>query len=224
MLPSNARLIYDNPLRSDNDVDDFRMEGEAKVTFPEGKMRMENVLDPALGQQSNFVFWCSEIFPENIAVSWEFRPLREPGLAILFFGAAGMKGEDLFDPKLNVREGIYKQYHHGDINAYHVGYFRRRYEVERQFHTCNMRKSYGFNLVCQGADPIPDVEDIQEPYQILLTKKNGNIKFFINELPIFDWQDDGETWGPLIGSGRIGFRQMAPLIAEYADFKVYELE
>ncbi|MDP5274783.1 DUF1961 family protein [Chengkuizengella axinellae] len=225
MLPTNARLIYENPLQSETDVAGFKMEGEAQVTFPEGKMRMENLLDPSLGQESNFVYWCPESFPENIAISWEFKPLREPGLAILFFGAAGMNGEDLFDSKLKVRKGMYRQYHHGDIHAYHVSYFRRRYkDVDRKFHTCNLRKSYGFHLVCQGADPIPSCEDVQEPYQLLLLKRNGNIKFYINELLIFDWQDDGETWGPLIKGGRIGFRQMAPLIAEYADFKVYEIE
>jgi len=32
-----------------------------------------------------------------------------------------------------------------------------------------------------------------------------------------------KTYGPLLEDGKIGFRQMAPLVAEYANLKVYEL-
>nr|WP_322786734.1 hypothetical protein [Paenibacillus alginolyticus] len=32
------------------------MEGQAVVSFPLNRMRMENKLDPMLGQQSNFVY------------------------------------------------------------------------------------------------------------------------------------------------------------------------
>jgi hypothetical protein len=35
---------------------------------------------------------------------------------------------------------------------------------------------------------------------------------------------DGKSHGPLLGGGKIGFRQMAPLIAEYANFRVRALE
>lgn len=112
-------------------------------------------------------------------------------------------------------------YHHGDINAYHISYFRRRWPEERAFHLCNLRKSYGFHMVAQGADPLPPVEDAQGPYQIGVVKDGSVISFFINQLLIFSWQDDGDTYGPVLEEGKLGFRQMAPLIAEYADLKVY---
>ena len=75
---------------------------------------------------------------------------------MMFFAAQGRNGENLFDPQLQKRTGEYIQYHHGDINAFHVSYFRRKEPDERAFHTCNLRKSYGFYLVCQGADPAAD--------------------------------------------------------------------
>lgn len=154
---------------------------------------MENKLDPSIGQASNFVYGCPEPFPADIAVEWEFWPIREPGRCMLFFAAAGRNGEELFDEHLPERSGEYQQYHSGAINTLHVSYFRRRYPEERAFHTCNLRKSYGAHLVCQGADPIPDVED------------------------------DGVNYGSHLGEGKIGFRQMAPLVGEYANFNVYEL-
>lgn len=222
-VPVQREKIYYNPLAADKDVSGFRMEGEAAVSFPNGRMRMENKLDPAEGQSSNFVFWCPETFPADIAVTWDFWPVREPGLCMLFFSAAGRNGEDLFAPHLAPRSGPYEHYHSGEINALHVSYFRRRYPEERAFHTCNLRKSYGAHLVCQGADPIPDVYDAKGPYCLELTKFGADITFSVNGLTVFRWTDDGQTYGPLLGGGKLGFRQMAPLIGEYANLTVYDL-
>ncbi len=216
-----GKLLYENPLATQKDVAGFRMEGQALVHFPAGRMRLENRLDPALGQKSNFLFWCPQDFPPDVAITWEFYPLREPGLCMLFFSAGGKKGEDLFDAALAKRTGEYQQYHHGDINAFHMSYFRRRYESERAFHLCNLRKSYGFHMVTQGADPIPSVADAKSPYRIKLIKRKKEVAFFINGLPVLRYLDDGKTYGPLLQGGKIGFRQMAPLVAEYSNLKVY---
>ena len=143
-------LIYENPLASEADVKDFVMEGSASVYFENGKMRMKNNLSADMGQKSNFVFWCPVDFPSDVEIEWRFRPIEEPGLCILFFSAKGINGEDLFDPSLAPRDGQYNLYHSGDINAYHVSYFRRKWDEERSFHTCNLRKSKGFHLVTQG--------------------------------------------------------------------------
>ncbi|MBP1963344.1 DUF1961 family protein [Paenibacillus aceris] len=220
---SLEELIYHNPLAEENDVRDFKMEGQAAASFPRNRMRLENKLDPSLGQASNFVYWCPVEFPDNIAITWDFWPIYEPGLCILFFAARGIHGEDLFDSRLSARTGMYDQYHHGDINAFHVSYFRRKYEEERSFHTCNLRKSYGFHLVSQGGDPIPSVVDARGPYRMKLLKWGNEILFAINEMTVFHWIDDGKTFGKLLGGGKIGFRQMAPLIAEYANLKVYAI-
>ena len=215
-------ILYENPLKDPTDVVGFALEGDAAVTFPQGRMRMENCRDPEEGQAANFVYWCPEDFPADISVSWDFWPIREPGLCILFSSALGANGESIFDPGLAVRKGEYKQYHSSDINALHVSYFRRKYEEERAFHTCNLRKSHGFHLVCQGADPLPSVGDARPPYHIHMVKYADHVVFSINALQLFDWVDDGETYGPLLAGGKIGFRQMAPLIGEYANLVVRE--
>jgi len=185
---------------------------------------MENRRDPGEGQAANFVYWCHEGFPSDIAVSWDFWPVREPGLCILFFSATGSNGQDLFDSSLAERKGEYRQYHSSDINALHVSYFRRKALDERAFQTCNMRKSNGFHLVCQGADPLPSVADADPPYRVQVMKCEDHVIFTINDLQIFDWIDDGETYGPRLGGGKIGFRQMAPLIGEYANLVVQRVE
>ena len=230
-------VLYQNPLATPADVAAFRMEGPGAVSFPGGRMRIESTQDPgpdsdqAANQRANLVFWCPEVFPDNIRISWEFTPVREPGLAILFFAAAGKDGKDLFDPSLAPRCGPYEQYHHGDIDALHISYFRRRYAQERALHLCNLRKSHGFHMVAQGADPIPPVRDAAGPYLLTLEKTGPEVTFRIRgvnawqpELEVLRWTDDGATYGPVLGAGRIGFRQMAPLVADYANLQVCTLE
>lgn len=223
-------VIYENPLASENDVKDFVMEGDAKVTFPNGKMRLEGNLDPSLGQASNYVYWCDKKLPDSVAIEWEFMPLSDDGLAIMFFSADGQNGKDLFDASLAKRTGEYKQYHSSDINAFHVSYYRHSTADESGFRVCNLRKSAGFNMVAQGADPLPPYEAAQAPYKMKIIKDKDVVQFFIQdtktgiELMPFEFIDDGKTYSDLLEGGYIGFRQKTPLVAEYSNLKVYSLE
>ena len=45
----------------------------------------------------------------------------------------------------------------------------------------------------------------------------------IDELEVFRFEDNGESYGPLLEGGKIGFRQLAPFIGEYANLKVFQL-
>ena len=218
-----SKLIYSNPLSSESDVKDFILEGSADISFVEGKMRMANILSPEEGQKANYVLWCPEVFPADVEISWSFRPIKEPGLAMMFFSAMGRNGKPITDPSLAERTGEYPLYHHGDINAFHVSYFRRKEKDEREFHTCNLRKSYGFYLVAQGGDPIPDAVDAAPSYRIKIRKEGADVRFSINDLELFAFHDDGKTYGPLLTGGSIGFRQLAPMIGEYSDLEVCAL-
>lgn len=151
---------------------------------------------------------------------------------MLFFGAAAADStpeassgdSSIFSPSLTRRTGAYPQYHSSDIRTLHISYFRRRWEDERAFHTCNLRKSPGFHLVAQGADPLSPVVDAGGAfYRIEVVKDEQSIEFSVNGFPLFKWVDeDGET-GPVVGGGSIGFRQMAPLVAQYRNLEVWGL-
>lgn len=217
------QLIYENLFEDESSLKDFVMEGKAKVRAEGGCLSMENALPRENGQKANYVLWCRQNFPSDIEIAWDFKPIRQPGLCILFFAAKGRNGEDIFAPSLSKRDGQYPEYHHGDINAFHVSYFRRKEDDERAFHTCNLRKSYGFHLVAQGADPIPDLPDGDRYYHLCLIKKDNCISFSVNDLEVFHFKDDGKTYGPCLGGGKIGFRQLAPLSAQYRNFKVFAI-
>ena len=178
--------------------------------------------DAEFGDHAHWTFWCPVEFPDRIRISWEFLPLEEPGLAMLFFAAAGQGGPDLFSPDLARRApAIYPQYHSGDIDALHVSYFRHKYASERAFRTCNLRKSAGFELVAQGADPLPPAEDAGG----LLPPGSGQGRpagglCHQRAAPV---RVDG-----LLGQGPrrrpyLGFRQMAPLRAAYRNLVVEKL-
>ena len=218
---ARGALIYENALSSPEAMEDFMLEGKALIGFPDGRLRLENAESAQLGQKANYVLWCKKEFPADFLLEIDFRPVREPGLAMLFFAASGRGGRDLFDPSLAPRTGEYIQYHHGDIDAFHLSFFRRKEKDERAFHTCNLRKSYGFYLVAQGADPIPDVADAEGFYALSLLKKGADIQFAINDLEVLFFHDDGAQFGPLLGGGRVGLRQLAPMIGEYANLRVY---
>ena len=38
------KLIYENALSCEEDIRDFTLEGSARLSFPEGKLRMENAI------------------------------------------------------------------------------------------------------------------------------------------------------------------------------------
>ena len=54
-------------------------------------------------------------------------------------------------------------------------------------------------------------------------KEGSRVSFSINNLTIYSFTDDGKSFGEELGSGYIGFRQMAPLVAEYSNLKVFQL-
>ncbi|KAH8897327.1 DUF1961-domain-containing protein [Thozetella sp. PMI_491] len=220
-----GKPIYRNPLNSAESVADWVAEGPVQATSALSGDAVE--LKSSGGLDDHFTFWCPELFPDRVKITWEFSAIEEPGLAMFFFGASSVAGEGIFDfdKGIKPRTGAYPQYHSSDIRTLHVSYFRRRWEDERAFHTCNLRKSPGFHLVSQGADPLPPVVDTKGAfYKIEVIKDGSRVQFSIEGLKLFEWNDDGKSTGPIVGGGRIGFRQMSPLVARYRNLEVWELD
>lgn len=217
----SSDLLHSNPLAGPADVSGWMAEGPLSLGNHNGALELSGSLDDEeFGDHAHWTFWCPEEFPDGIRISWEFLPLAEPGLAMLFLSALGHGGRDLFSADLAPRTGYYPQYHSGDIDALHVSYFRHKYESERAFRTCNLRKSAGFELVAQGADPLPPAGDAVDFYRMEVLKDGPRVAFSINGLPLIEWSDRSDK---VLGGGRVGFRQMAPLKAAYRNFTVEKI-
>lgn len=209
---------YLNPLRSLSDLDGWVAEGPHHVETGDDGLVFSSEGDDT----AHWVLWCPEVFTDRVRITWEFSPRSEPGLAMLFFGATSVSGGDVLDHGLASRSGVYAQYHSSDIRTLHASYFRRRFPEERAFHLANLRKSPGAHLVVQGADPLPSVEDADGFYRMEVVKDGADVSMSVNALPLWHWHDDGST-GPRAMSGRIGFRQMSPLVACYRNLAVVDL-
>lgn len=218
-----GETLYTNPLNSLTCLKDFIEEGQIEKSIENDSVVLGSPtnLNPD-DDGSHWVLWNKQTFPSNIIIEYDFKPLKEAGLCMLFFSASGEEGKDLFDKSLKERDGRYPQYHSSDINTYHLSYFRRKWNDERSFHTCNLRKSSGFHLVEQAPDPIPSTEDVEDYYHLKIMKYEGIIQFFINDLFIFEYVDDGVTFGDVLQDGKIGFRQMAPLKGAYKNLVISE--
>lgn len=217
-------MTYRNPLAEPADLAGWVAEGPVGMRHQDGGTVLFSTADDeelaaqGRGDDAHFTLWCPEVFDADVEISWDFQPLAGAGLAMVFFGATGAAGEDLFDPALAERTGFYPQYHSGDIATLHISYLRRKWASERRLRTCNMRKSPGFRLVAQGADPLPGPEEAEGHYRIRIRKQANQVQFAIEDLTLFTYIDPD----PLAG-GRIGFRQMAPLVAHYRNLEVHSL-
>lgn len=188
----------------------------------DGTVLSSSADEAVAGDGAHWTLWRPVPVGADVRVSVGFTPLTDEGLAMVFIGAAGVDGQDLFDPALAPRTGRYPQYHSSDLRALHVSFYRRKWPTERRFHTCNLRKAPGFHLVAQGADPLPAPADADGPYRVELLKRGPHLRFSIDGVVLLDWTDDARN-GPVVGAGHLGFRQMAPLRARWTDLVVEEL-
>jgi hypothetical protein len=216
--------VYRNPLVYAEDLQGWVAEGPVGTAHAGGGTELFSTADlealeaAGRGDHAHVTFWCPEVFAADVEIAWDVRPLSGRGLAMLFFAATGTRGRDLFDPALPARTGYYPQYHSGEVSTLHVSYLRAKWPSERRFRTCNLRRSPGFRLVAQGADPLPDAVDADGWYRVRVRKAGPEVSFSVDDLELFRWHDP-EPLGP----GRIGFRQMAPLRARYRDLEVTPL-
>jgi hypothetical protein len=172
-------------------------------------------------ETDHFVYWLKRDFPANVRIAWEFRYAakeRNPeGLAILFFSAAGVGGEDLFDAKLQRREGIFERYYDGDIHCFHTSYLA----LGRG--TSNLRKNKGFHLPVSGPDLL-DKGGAERWQRVEVIKDGGLVELRVNGEVSFSWVDDGKQFGARIGGGKLGFRQQNNLLyGDYRNLCVYRI-
>jgi hypothetical protein len=163
--------------------------------------------------------WCPENFPENFIAEWDVQIVSKYGLCIVFFAANGDNGKSIFDPSLAKRNGIFKQYHSGDINSYHISYYAATPLGVRSM--ANMRKNKGFYLVANGPTGIEYGD--KSVHKIKLIKEGGHTQLAVNGKKIIDFTDDGKTYDSIWKSGKIGLRQMKWTKAKYRNFKVYSI-
>ena len=213
-----GKLLYEADFSGPESVDGWVLEGPGVVDFEDGWKIMRSTKPD--GPNGHVVHWAPVDFPKNFVAEWDFQLLSEDGLCIVFMAAKGRGGEDLFDPSLQAREGIFGRYVKGDIDNYHISYYADTPLNPRR--TTNLRKNHGLNLVASGPVGVPPNSD--QIHRITLVRTGSRIQLAVDGEKIIDYTDDGVSHGPVLGEGKIGLRQMQWTRGRYRDFKVYGIK
>lgn len=215
-----GELLYESALDSSAATAGWVMEGPGIVEYADGWMRMRSELPD--GPDGHIVHWCPRDFPDRFVAEWEAQRVSEYGLCIVFFAAKGENGEDIFDPSLPRRNGVFKQYTNEAIRSYHVSYYANIPGNPGRI-TSNLRKNNWFFLVTNGPPGI--MPDSTEAHRIQLIKDSNRLQLLSDGCVIVDFLDnDPERYYEPHTDGKIGFRQMQWTEFQYRNFKVWALE
>jgi len=196
-----GELLHENPFDDPATIADWRMEGPGMPEVIDGRLSLQTAL--AKSNTGSFVYWMPPDLPESFIAEWDITPVRAGGLCIIFFCARGRDGQDIFDPSMPERDGAFNQYTKGEVNCYHISYFRNTCTT---YPNCNLRKNSGFYLVDIGPDFVTCEAGVTS--HVTLIKNKDHVMMLTNGFVSIDFLDDGATFGPVHGSGKIGFRQM----------------
>lgn len=194
------------------------LEGPGKAWTEGGRLWMET----HGGDDGHLVLWNTRQFPGDFLLEYGFSPNDSSrGLHIVFFGAKSLSGGSIFDLDLPLREGIFRNYHSGEMNCYHISGFATS-ETGRPRRTTNVRKNQGFFLVTCGDDRITGQGP--GPHLFRLLKVGGKIALETRGLIATRFDDDGQTYGPVWQEGLIGLRIMGYTAkASFSHFRVWEV-
>ena len=187
------------------------------MSVANGRLVLESAPEAA---DNHLVCWLTREMPGDFLLEFAVRPQdRQKGLNIIFFNTRGAGGQNIFDPSLKSRNGVFKQYHSSDLNGYHISYWAGARG------TANVRKNAGFALVATGPDRI--VDGPVGGFQVVrIYKRAGAIRLTVDDVVSVAWDDDGKARGPVWNHrGWIGLRQMGHTVrCEYDFVKVYPLK
>ena len=214
---AKGKLVYSNKMSSEKLLRGWVLEGKANVEFKDGWMHMYSP-----NEENHHVYWCPKDFPANFIAEWDAQNYKiDAGLCILFFCAKGLHGEDIFDSSMPKRTtGDFEDYIRGAMNCYHISYYANGRDHPGRL-IANLRKDAGFHLIESSEPGIPI--SYTGVNHLKLVKNGASIQMFVDGRKIIDWVDDGKQFGPILGEGKIGFRQMQWTHFAYRNFKVWEI-
>jgi hypothetical protein len=219
LIEPKGKVLFEEKFAN---LDGWRHEGggEMKLDKEEpGTLRLECV-GSAQGKVGAQAF-CLKDFPDGVAVEYDLKVLTKNGLVITFLAMKGAKGEDLFDPALPKRKGVFCDYVRSEpLVSYHVSV--SRYDDDGT-HTgvSNWRRNPGLNMMKSGPDLC---KEIGRWYKIRIVKDGGHCQLGVDGKLAHEFTDPGELKSPMPAGGKIGFRAIGSEVrALFRNFKVTAL-
>jgi hypothetical protein len=220
LIAPRGKVLFEENFK---DLANWRHEGDGAMKLDKeepGTLRLE-CLESRQGGAGAQAF-CLKDFPDGIAVEYDLKVLTRNGLVITFVAIKGSQGEDLFDPALPKRTGVFGDYVRSDrLVSYHVSV--SRYD-DKGVHTgeSNWRRNPGLNLMKSGQD---FCKEINRWYRIRIVKDGGHCQLGVDGKLAHEFADPGELKAPLPADGKVGFRAIGSEVRMLArNFRVTALK
>lgn len=187
-------------------ADAWVLEGDGRAWTEDGVLHLATNHDT--NDKAHLVLWLHRTFPGDVLIDYTFTPEDvNRGLHILFWSATRRDGaDDIFAPGLPRRAGDFRPYIMGELNSYHVSPFATDDQNLRR--TANLRKNSGFALVAVGEDRIGG-STTPGPHRVRLLKVGPRMTLAVGDHVVLDYTDDGQSHGPVLAGGHLGFRFMS---------------
>ncbi len=246
----DLELIYDNDFSSDDKIDfetslvadgkrtrqpdpqaEWIAEGWGGADICDGRLWVAPVAFNACGERaeipeqgpSHMVVWNKNRFPADMMFEFTVNHhASDDGLTLVFFAAEGLEGEAIFDLALPPRNGVYRNYHKGQLANYTVSYWSRNKKpslvIRGEQYSNRVRRNPGMHMLATDASLTDKCSDCD--FNIRILKVAGNITVEINGTVVNHVTDPDPH-----GSGYIGLRSMEGVLkVSYDDFKVWAAE
>jgi hypothetical protein len=208
------RPVYSCAFDRPSDADDWVLEGGSSCRVEKGCLVLESAAMEEVAP-NQLVCWLKREAPADFLLEFTVRPEdRGRGLNIVFFNARGVNGQGIFDPSLARRDGVFKQYVNGDLQAWHISYWAGGRE------TAHLRRDPGLRMVAVGKDLVTG-GPAGAFQKVSIHKRGGRIRLAVDGQLALEHLGDGSEGNV---PGWIGLRQMARTRhCEYDSFAVYPL-
>lgn len=217
-------------LTKEEDLDKFYIQGckDAASITPEGlcitthMQRTEQAIHekPNSYDPDQVYFWLKEWLEGDIAIEYEFMPLKENGLSLLMFQASGMRWEDFMKDYPLRTTGSMRMVHGENVRNYHWEYFREMDDVRHDVDSNILVKNpWGYPLAYQC---LPERLTQGVWHKLQLVQEGRRIRGMLDGKVVFDVEDSSaNNAGPVLNSGHMAIRCMWKTIFCVRNLKVY---
>ncbi|MHC4916541.1 MAG: DUF1961 family protein, partial [Planctomycetota bacterium] len=201
LIEPRGKVLYEEKFEN---LEAWRHEGRGRMVLDaeeKGAMRLE-IVGSGQGKAGSQAF-CTLDFPHRVAVEYEVKVLTTKGLILNFVAMRGAKGEDMFDPKMPKREGIFNDYVRNPLlRSYHFS-ISRYGDKGRHTGVSNSRRNPGVHLMSQGPDLC---KETGKWYRVRLVKDGPHLQLGVNGELAHEFTDPLELETPVPDGGKVGFR------------------
>lgn len=165
-------------------------------------------------------FWMKEWLEGDVAVEYEFMPLKENALSLLMIQASGMHREDFMKDYPLRTTGSMRMVHGENVRNYHWEYFREMDDVRHDINSNILVKNpWGYPLAYQC---LPERLEKGKWHKIQLVQENWRLRGTMDGRLVFDVYDSPATnTGPVLNCGHIALRCMWKTRLLVRNIKVY---